>query len=64
VDQLNAELVRTGPAMSGSVEAVREAVDLSPFRARFAGNDADLGGAFDDMAANLIKVAFTEASLR
>jgi hypothetical protein len=39
-------------------------VDLTSFRQRFAGNDKDLGDAFDDAAANLVKVVFEEASLR
>lgn len=64
VAQLNAELARTGPALSGNVDTVKQAVDLSRFRARFAGHDPELAAGFDDMAANLIRVAFAEASLR
>lgn len=64
VDQLNAYLKRTGPAMFRTLDEVKAAIDLTPFRQRFAGDDKDLAAAFDDMAANLVKVAFGEASLR
>jgi glyoxylase-like metal-dependent hydrolase (beta-lactamase superfamily II) len=64
VDQLNAKLRHTAPAMFQTVDDIRGAVDLSPFRQRFAGNDKDLDAAFDDMAKHLIKIAFLEASLR
>jgi cyclase len=63
-DQMNAYLKRTGPAMFRTLDEVRGAVDLKPFRQRFAGDDKDLAAAFDDMAANLVKVVFEEASLR
>lgn len=64
VEQLNAELRRTGPAMFRTLEEVQPAVDLSPFRQRFAGADAELGAAFDETARGLVKLALTEASLR
>jgi hypothetical protein len=64
VDQMNAELKRTRPAMFQTLDEVKAAVDLTPFRQRFAGSDKDLTTAFDDMAANLVKVVFEEASLR
>lgn len=64
VDQLNAALAKTGPAMSRSLDEVKGMVTLAPFRNRFAGGDSSLAGEFDDMAANLLRVAFTEASLR
>jgi len=64
LDQMNARLVQNGPAMSQSLDDVKSAVDLAPFRERFAGADKDLAAAFDDMAANLVKVTFREASLR
>ena len=64
VDQVNAELERTGPAMFKTLDDVKSAVDLSPFRQRFAGSDANLAAEFDDMAKNLTKVAFEEASQR
>ena len=64
VDQLNAKLSQTFPAMFQSLDGVKGAVDLSPFRERFAGKDKDLAAAFDAMTARLIKVAFEEATLR
>lgn len=64
VDQMNAELKRTGPAMFRTLDEVKGAVDLTPFRQRFAGNDKDLAADFDAMTTSLIKVVFHEASLR
>ncbi len=64
VDQLNTYLKHTGPAMFRTLDEVKGAIDLTPFRPRFAGNDKDLAASFDDMAANLVKVVFEEASLR
>jgi glyoxylase-like metal-dependent hydrolase (beta-lactamase superfamily II) len=64
VDQMNAELQRTGPAMFKSLDEVKGSVDLSPFRQRFTGSDRGLDEEFDDMAANLTKVVFEEATLR
>jgi len=43
----------------GYVEA-----QVLPFRAKFAGDDKDLGAEFDDMAAHLVKLVFEEAALR
>ena len=64
VDQVNEKLRQTSPAMFQTVDDVRGAVDLTPFRQRFAGNDADLGIAFDDVSAELVKLVFQEASAR
>jgi cyclase len=64
VDQMDAKLKQTGPAMFRTLDEVKGSVDLTPFRQRFAGDDKDLAAAFDDMAAHLIKVVFEEASLR
>ena len=50
--------------MFRTLDEVKGAIDLTPFRQRFAGDDKDLATAFDDMAANLVKVVFEEASLR
>ena len=61
---MNAKLRQTGPALSQALEDVKGAVDLTPFRQRFAGADKDIAAAFDDMATNLVKVVFEEASLR
>ena len=64
VDQMNAKLGETRPAMFQTLDGLKSAVDLNPFRERFTGNDKDLNAEFDDMAANLTKVVFEEASLR
>ena len=64
VDQMNAKLRDSFPAMFQTLDDVKGAVDLTSFRPRFAGNDKDLASGFDDMAAKLIKVVFEEASLR
>lgn len=64
VDQVDAELVKTGPAMFHNLDEIKGVVDLSSFRQRFAGNDKDLNAGFDDMTANLVKVVFEEESLR
>jgi len=64
VEQMDAKLRQTGPAMFRTLDEVKGAVDLTPFRQRFAGADKETAAAFDDMAANLVKVVFEEASLR
>jgi glyoxylase-like metal-dependent hydrolase (beta-lactamase superfamily II) len=64
VDQMNEKLRQTAPAMFMTLDDVRGGVDLTPFKQRFIGNDKDLGPVFDDMASNLIKVVFEEATLR
>jgi hypothetical protein len=64
VDQMNEKLSQSAPAMFQSVDAVKGSVDLSAFRQRFAGNDKDLGDAFDDVSAKLVKLVFDEARLR
>lgn len=64
LSQMDAELVRTGPAMFRTLEEVKGKVDLTPFRQRFAGNDKDMMASFDEMSANLVKVMLQEASLR
>jgi hypothetical protein len=46
------------------VDDVKGGVDLTPFRQRFAGNDKDVAAAFDQAAADLVKLVFREASLR
>ena len=64
VDQMTEALRKTGPAMFRTVDDVKGSVDLSSFRQRFAGNDKDLGVAYDQAAADLVKLVFREASLR
>jgi cyclase len=64
VDQVNEKLRQTAPAMFQTVDDVKGTVDLTPFRQRFAGNDADLAAAFDQVSARLVKLVFDEARLR
>jgi hypothetical protein len=64
VDQMTESLRKSRPAMFQTLDEVKASVDLTPFRQRFAGNDKDLGEAFDEAAANLVKVVFQESSLR
>jgi cyclase len=64
VDQMNEKLRQTAPAMFQTLDDVKGSVDLTPFRKRFAGNDADLAAAFDEVAARLVRLVFEEASLR
>ena len=64
VDQMDKKLSQTAPAMFQKVDDVKGGIDLSAFRERFAGNDKDLGEAFDDVSARLIKLVFDEARLR
>jgi len=64
VDQMNEKLRQTAPAMFQTVDDVKGGVDLSAFRARFAGNDKEMGAAFDEVTARLVKLVFDEARLR
>jgi glyoxylase-like metal-dependent hydrolase (beta-lactamase superfamily II) len=64
VDQMNEKLRQTGPAMFQSLDDVKAAVDLTSFRQRFAGDNKDLGEAFDEEASHLVKLVFEEAGLR
>jgi glyoxylase-like metal-dependent hydrolase (beta-lactamase superfamily II) len=64
VDQMNEKLRQTAPAMFQTIDDVKGSVDLSAFRERFVKNDKDLGAAFDDVAARLVKLVFDEARLR
>jgi glyoxylase-like metal-dependent hydrolase (beta-lactamase superfamily II) len=63
VDQLNAKLIQTGPAMFLTVDDIKGAIDLSSFRQRFTGGDKDLDPYFDEMTNSLVKVTLGEASL-
>jgi cyclase len=64
VDQMNETLRKIGPAGAHTFDEVKGGVDLSAFRARFAGNDKDLGAGFDDASGVLVKAAYQEASSR
>jgi cyclase len=64
VTQMNEALRQKGPAMRRKLEEVKDMIDLSSFKQRFAGNDKDLADAFDRMAADVIALVLREASLR
>ena len=64
VAQVNEALRTSGPAMFRTVDDIKAGVDLTPFRARFGGNDKDVSARFDAAAATLVKLVFREASLR
>jgi cyclase len=64
VDQMNEKLRQTAPAMFQSLDELKSSVDLSSFRQRFAGNDQDLGEAFDDVSSRLVKLVYQEAVSR
>jgi cyclase len=64
VDQVRARIRQIGFPGSHTLDDVKGSVDLTTFRARFAGDDKDLQSQFDDMASHLVKIAFTEAAQR
>jgi cyclase len=64
VDQMNEKLQQTAPALFQNLDDVKSAVDLTSFRQRFAGDNKDLGAAFDDETSHLVKLVFEEVSLR
>lgn len=64
VEQVRARIRQIGFPGSHSLDEVKGSVDLTPFRAKFAGDDKDLQAEFDDMTAHLVKLAFNEAALR
>jgi glyoxylase-like metal-dependent hydrolase (beta-lactamase superfamily II) len=64
VDQLRARISQIGHPGFHSLDDVKGSVDLTSFRTKFAGDDKDLQAEFDDMAAHLVKIAFSEAAQR
>jgi glyoxylase-like metal-dependent hydrolase (beta-lactamase superfamily II) len=64
VDQVRTRVRQIGHLGGRTLDDVKGAVDLTPFRQKFAGNDKDLQTEFDAMAASLVKIAFTEAAQR
>jgi cyclase len=64
VEQLRARIRQIGHPGFHSLDDVKGAVDLAPFRAKFAGDDKDLQAEFDDMTTHLVKIAFSEAAQR
>ena len=64
VDQVRARIRQLGFPGAHTLDQIKGSVDLTPFRQKFAGDDKDLQAAFDDMAASLVKITFSEAAQR
>jgi cyclase len=64
VEQLQARIRQIGNPTGHTLDEVRASVNLTPFRQKFAGDDKDLQARFDDMASQLVKIAFSEAAQR
>jgi hypothetical protein len=64
VDQVRARIRQLGFPGSLSLDQIKDSVNLSAFRTRFAGDDEDLMAQFDEMAASLVKITFSEAAQR
>jgi len=64
VDQLNAKLIQSGPAMSRTLDEVKGSIDLSSFKQRFIGSNEELAPDWDQFTRGLIKTLFEEASLQ
>jgi len=62
VDQVRARIRQLGFPGTHTLDEIKGSVDLTPFRAKFAGDDKDLQAQFDGMAANLVKITFSEAA--
>lgn len=64
VSQLNVKLMQIGPALFRNFDEVKDDIDLSSFRAKFAGNDAQLIEDFNEIASRLKILVFREAQVR
>jgi cyclase len=64
VEQVHTRIRQIGHPGFHSLEEVKGSVDLTPFRAKFAGDDKDLQAEFDEMTTHLVKLVFNEAALR
>jgi cyclase len=64
VDQVRARIRQIGFPGGHTLDDVKGSVDLTPFRPKFAGDDKDRQGQFDDMAGQLVKITFSEAAQR
>ncbi len=64
VDQVRARIRQIGHPGFHSLDEIKGSVDLTSFRAKFAGDDKDLQAEFDAMTAHLVKLVFSEAALR
>jgi len=64
VDQVDARIREIGFPGGHPLSEIKSAVNLTPFRAKFAGADKQLQAAFDEMADELVKLTFSEAAQR
>lgn len=64
VDQVRARIRQLGFPGGHTLDEIKGSVDLAAFRQKFAGNDKDVQAGFDDMAASLVKITFSEAAQR
>lgn len=64
IDQLKAQLRIVGPALFRRFEDVEKGIDLSAFRSRFVGKDAELNEDFTEIEGRLKVLVFREAQLR
>jgi cyclase len=63
IDQVRARISQLGNPGFYPVDDVKGAVDLTPFRAKFAGDNKDLQAEFDDLAPHLVELVFKSESL-
>jgi cyclase len=64
LDQVRARIRQLGFPGAHTLDEVKGSVDLTSFRAKFAGDDKGLQAQFDDMVASLVKITFSEAAQR
>jgi cyclase len=64
LEQMRERIRQIGHPGFHSLDDVKGSIDLTPFRAKFAGDDRDLQAEFDDMTAHLVKLVFNDAALR
>jgi glyoxylase-like metal-dependent hydrolase (beta-lactamase superfamily II) len=64
IDQVNARVHVIGPAEFKEVDNVLPYVNLSAFRQRFGGDDANRRKQFDALAEQVVRLVFKEAALR
>ncbi|OGU35089.1 MAG: hypothetical protein A2068_02835 [Ignavibacteria bacterium GWB2_35_6b] len=64
VSQMNKRMGEAGPALSRSLDLLKQGIDLSSFKTKFASNDEELLGYFDSISEQVIKLVYQEAALR
>jgi glyoxylase-like metal-dependent hydrolase (beta-lactamase superfamily II) len=64
VEQVRARISQLGHPGFYPLDQVKGSVDLTPFRAKFAGDNKDIQAEFDDMTDQLVKAVFAEAQAR